>query len=135
MYTGKKPILKIQNSYKKFWCRNIPELGKLKEPFLLKHLIPPPTKMTSAAGKHEPLEIYYADFPPYNKISAGQVNEKCIAGNRTWLYRLPQSQKTMCIFSKAYCDCLKRGKISSSAMDLSLMTRREYRVDRPFPVT
>jgi hypothetical protein len=26
----------------------------------------------------------------------------CIARNRTWLYRLPQSQKTVYIFSKAY---------------------------------
>jgi hypothetical protein len=43
--------------------------------------------------------------------------------------------KTMYIFSNAYGDCMKRWKISSSAPDLSLMTRREYRVDRLFPVT
>ncbi len=33
----------------------------------------------------------------------GIVEASCIARNRTWLYRLPQSQKTMYIFSKAYC--------------------------------
>jgi hypothetical protein len=31
------------------------------------------------------------------------TSQKCIAGNQTWLYRLSQSQKTMYMFSKAYC--------------------------------
>jgi hypothetical protein len=62
------------------------------------------------------------------------LSRYCIARNRTWLYRLPQSQKTMYMFSKAYCYCMKHEKISSSAPGLGLMTHREYRVDRPFPV-
>jgi hypothetical protein len=68
-------------------------------------------------------------------LSPSSINCKCIAGNRTWLYRLPQSQKTMYIFSKAYCYCVKHEKISSSAPGLGLMTHCEYRVDCPFPVT
>jgi hypothetical protein len=57
----------------------------------------------------------------------------CIAGNRTWLYRLPQSKIIMYSYL-ANCYRVKHlKKISSSAPGLSMMTLRECHVDRPFP--
>ncbi len=43
--------------------------------------------------------------------------------------------KIMYRFDWAYCCHMKRREISSSAPGLSVMTLRECRVDRPFPVT
>jgi hypothetical protein len=39
----------------------------------------------------------------HQELGNKAAGEFCIAGNRTWLSRLPQSQKTMYMFSKAYC--------------------------------
>ncbi len=65
-------------------------------------------------------------------VVGGDCN--CIARSCTWLYRLPQSQKQCVIFSKVYCySCGKRKFVV--VRRVGLMTRHEYRVDRPFPVT
>ncbi len=57
----------------------------------------------------------------------------CIAGNRTWLYRLPQSKILMYSVSWHTAIVYKIREISSSAPGLSVMTPCECRVDRPFP--
>jgi hypothetical protein len=60
----------------------------------------------------------------------------CIARNRTWLYRLLQSQIIMySLFIGRTATVWKIRNISSSAPGLSVMTLRECRVDCPFPVT
>ncbi len=43
--------------------------------------------------------------------------------------------KIMYSYFWAYCYCVKRKEIFSSAPGLSMMTHRECRVDLPFPVT
>jgi hypothetical protein len=60
----------------------------------------------------------------------------CIAGNWTWLYRLPQSQIIMySLFIRHTATVWKIKQFSSSAPGLSMMTLRECNVDCPFPVT
>ncbi len=59
--------------------------------------------------------------------------QTCIAGNGTWLYRLPQSKIIMYSFLSGVLVSCETLKISSSAPGLSLMTLRECRVDHPFP--
>jgi hypothetical protein len=58
----------------------------------------------------------------------------CIAGNRTWLYHLPQSQIITCSLLSGVLLSCKEKEISSSVPGLSMMTHRECRVGRPFPV-
>jgi hypothetical protein len=56
---------------------------------------------------------------------------------RQWLYqlyRLPQSQKQCICLSKVYCYFMCEKKFLA-VRRVGLMTHREYRVDRPFPVT
>ncbi len=48
--------------------------------------------------------------------------------------RLPQSQKQCVYLSKVYCYILWEKKFLA-VRRVGLMTRREYRVDRPFSVT
>ncbi len=55
---------------------------------------------------------------------------KCIAGGCIGYIRLPQSQK-QCIYVLLFCV----GKKFLAVRRVGLMTHREYRVDRPFPVT
>jgi hypothetical protein len=69
----------------------------------------------------------------YIVYSLNTVQCYCIAGNRTWLYRLPQSQK-QCIFSKGVLLFVWKREFLAVRW-VGLMTHREYRVDRPFPVT
>jgi hypothetical protein len=43
----------------------------------------------------------------------------CIAGNRTWLYRLPQSQKQCICLVRRTAIWMKHEKISSSVLGLA----------------
>ncbi len=61
-------------------------------------------------------------------------NPTCIAGVRMGYIRLPQSQKQCVYLSKAYCYFLWEKKFLA-VRRIGRMTRCEYRVDRPFPVT
>ncbi len=58
----------------------------------------------------------------------------CIASSCTWLYRLPQSQKQCIYLSKVYCYLCGKRKFLA-VRQVGLMTHRENRIDRPFPVT
>jgi hypothetical protein len=58
----------------------------------------------------------------------------CIANNCIGYIRLPQSQKQCIYLSKVYCNFLWEKKFLA-VRRVGLMTHREYRVDRPFPVT
>jgi hypothetical protein len=58
----------------------------------------------------------------------------CIAGVCIGYIRLPQSQKQCVYLSKVYCYFVWEKKFIA-VHRVGLMTRREYRVDRPFPVT
>jgi hypothetical protein len=58
----------------------------------------------------------------------------CIAGVCVGYIRLPQSQKQCAYLSKAYCYFLW-GKKFLAVRRVGLMTRHEYRIERPFPVT
>jgi hypothetical protein len=70
-----------------------------------------------------------------NAIATMDVNN-CIAGNRTWQYRLPQSHIIMySLFIGHTATVRKIKKMSSSEPGLSVMTLCECRVDRSFPVT
>jgi hypothetical protein len=70
-----------------------------------------------------------------HKIIRNPILIYCIAGNRTWLYRLPQSQIIMySLLLGILLTCEKIKKICSSAPGQSVMTLRECRVDCPFPV-
>ncbi len=68
----------------------------------------------------------------FEKLRA--LNLYCIAGSCIGYIRLPQSQKQCVYLSKAYCYFLWEKKFLA-VRRVGLMTRREYRVDRPFPVT
>jgi hypothetical protein len=58
----------------------------------------------------------------------------CIAGNCIGYIRLPQSQKRCIYLSNVYCYFMWEKKFLAVRW-VGLMTHREYRVDRPFPVT
>jgi hypothetical protein len=62
------------------------------------------------------------------------VESKCIAGNCIGYIRLPQSQKQCIYLSKVYCYFMWERKFLAVRW-VGLMTHREYRVHRPFPVT
>jgi hypothetical protein len=57
----------------------------------------------------------------------------CMAGVCIGYIRLPQSQKQCVYLSKVYCYFVWENKFLA-VHRVGLMTRREYRVDRPFPV-
>ncbi len=58
---------------------------------------------------------------------------ECIAGDCIGYIRLPQSQKQFIYLSKVYCYFMWEKKFLA-VRRVGLMTHREYRVDRPFPV-
>jgi hypothetical protein len=70
----------------------------------------------------------------YVDILIGTVQYMCIAGSCIGYIRLPQSQKTMHMLSKVYCYFVWERKFLA-VRRVGLMIHREYRVDRPFPVT
>jgi hypothetical protein len=69
------------------------------------------------------------------EVNPGESQQNyCIAGVFIGYIRLPQSQKQCAYLSKAYCYFLWEQKFLA-VRRVGLMTRREYRVDRQFPVT
>ncbi len=91
-------------------------------------------------------KLFIIEMCPTEENSGMLMSSVCIEvvpDRRKFVYRResnlallssPVTKNNVYIFSKAYCYCMKHEKISSSAPGLGLMTHREYRVDRPFPV-
>ncbi len=81
---------------------------------------------------------HVGDFIPtseslWNAFTGG-THSTCIAGNCIGYIRLTQSQKQCIYLSKVYCYFVWEKKFLA-VRRVGLMTHRESRVDRPFPVT
>jgi hypothetical protein len=84
---------------------------------------------TNDRGKKEKERQKGTEGTKRNRDRQAHWKQCCIAGNRPWVYCLPQSKIIMYSFIWGTALVYKIKEISSSALGLSMMTPRKCRID------